>query len=823
MGRREALHRLRQDIRVAGRQLARAPGFALVAVLALGLGIGSSTALFSAARPILFEPLPYPRAERLVTVWDVAADGSPLEVTFGTFREFATRSRSFEALAVARPWQPTLNRVAGAAAAPERVDGQRVSTAYFRTLGVTPALGRSLDAADDRPGGARTVVLSDRLWRRRFAADSGIVGRALTLGDVPHTVVGVMPPTFENVLLPSAEVWTLLQYDPALPPQGREWGHHLHLVARLRPDVGPDEAGRELDRIARTPVSEFARASSAPLDRGLLVRALRDDVTRGVRPAILAALGAVALLLAIACVNVTNLLLARGAARRGEFATRAALGAGRARLVRQLLVEHLLLALAGGTLGVGIAALGVRAIVALAPPGLPRLDAIRVDGAVLAFALGVTLLVGVAFGTVPALVAARTDLHTALGRGGRRIVHGSRRARRALVVTEVALAAVLLVSAGLLLRSMRVLLAVPPGFDPAHVLTLQVPTSGSRFDDAAVTRRYFEQAVEAVRRVPGVTAAGLVSQLPLSGEADAYGVRFAGRAPAGPGADAPDRSVLRYAISPGYLEAMGIPLRAGRALRAGDASPGAPGAVLINESLARRAFRGRDAVGERLRMGGDENPEMTIVGVVGDVRHTSLATDAEDAVYLPSGEIGLLADRTMWLAVRGRGDAAALTPAVRTALWAVDADQPIVRVATMGDRIAASMAARRFLLTLFEAFAGAALALAAIGLYGVLAGSVVERVREIGVRAALGATRRDLLVMVVRQGAALAAVGVALGVAGAVFATRPLTTFLFGVTALDPWTYAAVAMLLLVVSCAACAVPGWRAAQVAPTRALRAE
>jgi putative ABC transport system permease protein len=816
---REAWDRFRQDVRFAARQLARAPGFTVVAALTLALGIGASTAIFSVVHPILLEPLPYPHAARIVAVWDFATDGAPLDVTFGTFRELARRSRSFDALAVVKPWQPVLTRVASTGPTePERLDGQRVSADAFRVLGVPPAIGAGFDASADRPGGPNEVLLSDALWRRRFGADRTIVGRQITLNDAPYTVVGVMPSTFEHVLAPSAELWSLLQYDAALPAQGREWGHHLRMVGRLRAGVDVEDAARELGRIAATPLPDVPRMPWAALQQGLVVRSLRDDIARDVRPVLLAVLGAVLLLLVIACVNVTNLLLARGAARRGEFAMRVAIGAGGGRIVRQLLTESLLLALAGGALGMAVAAIGVRVLVAVSPPGLPRLDAIEVNAAVLAFGLALTTVVGVLFGLAPALYASRSDLRTVLDRSARRTAGGAQTTRRALVVAEVALALVLLVGAGLLLRSVRELLAVPPGFDASHVVTMQVQTSGRRFDDDGVTHRFFEQALDAVRRVPGVTAAGFVSQLPLSGDLDKYGVQFASIPSLEAGEDG---SALRYAVSPGYLEAMRIPLRQGRPLDARDGA-GAPAVALINASYARRTFRDKNPLGERLRLGGEDGPWATVVGVVGDVRHASLAIGDEPAVYVPPAQ-WRFADRARWLVVRARGDAAALVPALRNAVWSVDKDQPVVRIATMAQRVSASAAERRFALTLFEAFGVAALLLAAIGIYGVLSGSVAERVREIGVRAALGASRGDILVLVLRQGTLLTALGAVVGLGAAAIATRALVTLLFGVTPLDPVTYASVAALLLTVSGVACAVPAWRAARVDPSTTLRTD
>ena len=757
-------------------------------------------------------------------IWDIF-EGSRNEVTFHTYRELAERNRSFDDVAVVRPWQPTLT----GADEPERFDGQRVSASYFRSLGVLPALGRDFQSADDVLNGPNVVILSDGLWRRRFAGDSNIIGKQVRFNDDSYTVIGVMPRGFDNVLSPSAEVWAPLQYDAGnIATDGtREWGHALRMVGRLRAGVNVDQAKSDLDRIARAPVPEFPRLSSATLARGLIVNSLQDDVTRGVKPALLAVLGAVILVLVIACVNVTNLLLARSGQRRGEFAMRAALGAPRLRLIRQLVTESLLLAILGGVLGLMVAQFGVRALVALSPPELPRLNAVRVDGPVFVFSLGVTTLIGLMAGLIPALHASRGDLQLGVQQSSRRTAGGHQLTRRALVVAEVAIALVLLVSAGLLLRSLERLFAIDPGFDASHVLTMQVQESGHRFDADTDRDRFFTQALEAVRQVPGVTVAAFTSQLPLSGDLETFGVQFE----LTPNDEPED--TLRYAVNPGYFEAMHIPLRRGRLLDEHDAPPWranvpaeTPQAILISESLAKRKFRGQDPIGQRVRVGPEidraDGPWHTIVGVVGDVKQTSLALGESDAFYTTPTQWTWI-DNVMSLVVRTRGDAAALTPAIRKAIWSVDKDQPIVRVATMDDLLATSAAERRFVLILFEAFGLAALALAATGIYGVLAGSVTERMREIGVRAALGATRGDILALIIRQGMTLTALGIVIGLSGAVAASQLLVTLLFGVSRLDLVTYLDVIALLAGVSAIACSVPAWRAAQVDPSITLRAE
>jgi len=806
-----------QDFRYALRQLRRNPGFAGTAILILGLGIGATTAIFSAVNPILFEPLPYPEASRIMMIWYAGQDGTRIPQTFHTYRELAERNRAFDDMAVMRAWQPTLT----GAEQPERLDGQQVSANYFRVLGVAPAMGRDFQTADDIFHGPKVVMLSDGAWRGHFGADPAIVGRDVKLGGDNYTVIGVMPGAFNNILAPAAEFWSPLQYDPTniASIETREWGHHLRVVARLRPGVSTAQARSDLERIARDRVAEFPRPPWASLSNGLVVNSLQADVAAGVKPALLAVAGAVMLVLLIACVNVTNLLLARGAQRRGEFAMRAALGAARPRLIRQLLTESLLLALLGGAVGMLVAQFGVRALVALSPPGLPRLDAIRLDTPAFVFALGITTVIGLALGLIPALHASRGDLQAGLQQSSMRTAASQQCTRRTLVVAEIAIALVLLVSAGLLLRSLQHLFAIDPGFDASHVITMQVQESGHRFDTDSARAEFFRQALEAVSHVPGVETAAFTSQLPLSGDYESYGVQFE--------SDGNDNAEagLRYAVSPGYFAALHIPLRRGRVLDEHDTA-GAPLAVLLSESFAKRKFPGQDALGKRVRVGPDigyaDRPWATVVGVVGNVKQASLALGESDAFYTSTSQWAWV-DRAQSLVVRTRGDAASLTSSIKNAVWSVDRDQPIVRVATMDSLLTTSEAERRFVLILFEAFGLAALALAATGIYGVLSGSVTERLREIGVRVALGATRQDILRLVIRQGMTLTAVGVVIGLAGAAGATQALITLLFGVSRLDPVTYLGVIALLAGVAGIACGLPAWRAAQIDPASTLRGE
>jgi putative ABC transport system permease protein len=816
--------------------LRKNPGFTAIAIITLALGIGASTAIFSVVNPTLFASLPYPNPERLVMVYERSNDGVQNQPNFADYVGLTERSHSFEAVAAMKSWQPTIT----GNDEPERLEGQRVSAPFLRVLGIGPMIGRDFETADDLHRGPNVVILSHKLWRRRFAADPAILGRQIKLDDEAFVVVGVMPEKFDNVLAPAAELWAPIQYDRSLPPLSREWGHHLQIAGRLKSNIRPVQADSEVDVIARTLAqlysSGYKEAGGPPA--GFLINTMQQDLTASVRPALLAVFGAVILLLLIAAVNVTNLLLARGAQRKGEFAMRAALGAGRARLVRQLLTESVLLSSLSGVVALMVAQFGVRALVALSPPELPRVSAIEVDSAAFAFAFGVTTLVGLAIGLLPALHASRGEVRVGLQQSGGRTVGGHQFARRTLVVAEVAVALVLLVSAGLLLRSLQRLFSVDMGFDSSHLITLRVQESGQRYlhDDARV--RFFHEALERAREVPGVEAAGFTSQLPLSSDNDVYGAVFAQDLQTDPNPSSDKYAFFRYAVTPGYLEAMRIPLLRGRLLNESDNSSAlrfcfsgercgaAPSAVLISESFARRVFSERDPLGERVRLGpatvAPDAPWATIVGVVGDVRQLSLADTGAEAIYVPNSQ-WFWGDMEMTLVVRARGDATALVPALRAAIWSVDKDQPIVSVATMEKLVQQSAAQRRFAFIIFEAFALAALVLSAAGIYGVLSGGVTERLRELAVRAALGASRADLAGMILRQGMLLTGLGIVIGLTIAFAASQALVTLLFGISRLDPVTYLGVITLIAIVSAIACYIPARRATKVDPMIALRCE
>ena len=805
-----------RDVRYAMRRLTRDPVFTGVASLTLALGIGAATAIFSTVNPILFRALPYPGAERIITISDRSPGGTAAEPTYGTFEELASRSRSFESLSAADVWRPSLT---GAQEA-ERLQGLRVSASYFNTLGVMPVVGRTFDSAEDTPGTGRVAVVSDRLVKRRFGAAS-MVGAAITLDGVSHTIVGVMPPGFVDVMSPSTDLWAPLQAQSRASPSAREWGHHYRIVGRLVRGTDIDAARREMEAIARHTVAEFPRVPWAALENGLLVLGLQEDVTAAARPTLVAIMAAAGVLLLIACVNVANLLLARSRRRQAELALRAALGAGSSRLLRQLLTESMVLALVGGVLAFAVAHAGVGALIALSPAGLPQAEAIRVDSVAFGFALAVTTLVGVLVGLVPALTATHVDVRGSLQKVSRTFAGGRNAARGTLVISEVALSLVLLVGAGLLLRSLDRLFAVSPGIRPEHVLTMQVVDAAGRNRSDEERLQYYDQVVSAVRRVPGIIGAAVTSQLPLSGDLDSYGYSQAAFPERQPGEDG---AAMRYAVTPGYFAVMGIPLVRGRLIAETDRAGAAPSFV-ISASLARQMFGDADPLGQQVRFGPDTDgsgPWGTVVGVVGDVKQQSLASTNSAAFYVNPAQ-WRWADPVQSLVVQTSGNAAAMTNAVRQAVWSVDRNKPITRVATMEQLVWNTASVQRFASVVYGTFAIAALLLAAVGLYGVVSAFVAERSREFGIRSALGATRGEIVREVLGNGLRFTAIGVVLGVAGAYATSRLLETLLYGVSRVDPATYAAVITVLASVAVLACLAPARRAASVDPATTLRAE
>jgi putative ABC transport system permease protein len=860
---REWLGDVGRDLRFALRGLRRSPVFAAASILTLALGLGATTAIYSVVHPVLFEALPYPEPERVALVFERDLAGERSRIGFTTYLDIAERSRSFSAVAALSDWYTILTGDGPA----ERLEGQRVSWPFFRALGVAPAVGRDFEEEDDRRGAPPVVILADSLWRARFGGDPDLVGRTIDLDGTPTTVIGVLPAGFESLLGPSARIWRPLRYEPSLPWACRTC-RHLQAVARLAPEASLLSADREMRGLAATLFAEHPTEYPDTVGQGMEVVRLRDELTREVRPALLAVLGAVALVLLVACANVSHLLIARAARRHGELAVRAALGESRGRVVRSFVVESLVLAAFGGFLGVGLAFLGVELLVGMSPPGVPRIENAAVDGTMLGFALALTTFVGLAFGLLPAARITRRRLWRRIaGAASSRATSGAPRGQRsALVVAEVALTLILLVGAGLLFKTLGHLLAAPTGFEPEGVLTVKVEAAGARYETEADVRSFFDRLLAEARALPGVEAASLTSQLPLSGEFDSYGVHFRSRPRANP---EEDPSAHRYAVSSDYLEAMGIRLLRGRGFEPSDfavpaqggeggaegagaagggasggaeggsgtaggdeaepSSEGRPLVVMINQSLARRELGGTDPIGEQIQVGGAgaETPWRTIVGVVADTRQVSL--DAEsDALYIPETQWPWPdSSRTLVVRAAGGGGApaalAALVPAIRERVRALDPDAPITRVATLEELAVTTTARTRFALLLFGLFAAVSVVLAAVGIFGVLAGVVAEREREIGVRTALGASRGEIVRMIVRQGLRLSAAGAGLGLVVSVGCSRFLESLLFGVAPLDPATYAGVTALLVAVALTASWAPARRAARLDPAGALRRE
>ncbi len=806
----DTMGNLASDLRFAVRHLRGTPGFTGLAILIMALGIGATTAIFSVVNPVLFRSLPYQDPGRLVMIWERGADGKESNVGWTTFNDFRARTHTLSQVAVMSYWQATMT----GGAEPERLNGQRVTWSYFNVLGVQPALGRSFLPEEDAQSGARVVILSDGLWRRRFSADPALIGKTISIEGIPFTLIGVMPRGFENVTDQKAQLWSPLRYEASLPYACRTC-RHLRMLGRVGPNLTVGEADKELQSLSTAIVQENPTQYPAA---GMLVVPLQTQITQAARPILLAVLGAVALVLLIACANVTHLLLGRAARRQREFAVRAALGAGRGRIVVQLLTESMLLALVGGVAGLLLAQGGLKLLLALAPSSLPRLSGVELDGPVLAFALGLTTLTGLVFGLAPALAAARGALHATIQRAGVRGGSGSHSGRGILVVSEVALAVMLLLGAGLLLRSLGRLVSVDPGFAADGLLTMEVQTGGPAYREDAPTWAFFDRALQAVRSVPGVENAAFTSLLPMGSNFDSYGVAIEEKPNPNPELNP---SALRFAVSPYYLETMGIPVLRGRGLTQADADSAAPGVVLINQTFAQHMWPDEDPIGKRVRTS-ERNGWRTIVGITGDVHHGGLDEVPIDQMYIPERQWSW-ADNAMTLVVRTKGDPAALTSQIKQAVWSVDKDQPITNIATMNQLLASSAAERRFALRLFGVFAVVAMVLAAAGIYGALSSSVTERTRELGIRLALGATPLNVIRMVLREGGVLIGLGLAIGLTGAALLSRVLQSLLFGVSPHDALAQLMVIAIFGTVGLAAASIPARRAAGLDPIRTLRAD
>jgi putative ABC transport system permease protein len=797
------------DVRLAIRQLRRAPAFAATAIITLGLAIGATASIFSVIDPVLLRPLPYPNQDRLAIVWERMPDGSRDNVGFLTALDIGTQASSIERWAVTSGWEPTLGDTDA-----ERVSGVRVSATYFKTLGVQPALGRDFLAEEDAPGKNRVVILSHALWVRRYNGDASIIGKKIPIDGIQHDVAGVMPASFDNVVSPGAQIWRVIGYAPTQPWACRTC-HHLRMIARIKPGVDPTAAGNELDHIHARLIGAYPKEYASV---GMQIVRMQDEVTREIRPALLAVGGAVALVLLIAVANVINLQLARAVRRREEFAIRVALGAGAWRLTRQSLAEGLVLALFGGVAGAAVALAALPTLVKQLPPNLPRLGAIHLNDSAAALIAAVVLTLAVIMAVV---TGARSgdELGASLRSAKRLSTGGQHLTRSTLVVVEVALAVMLLVSAGLVGRSLMKLLDVNAGFDPTHLLTMEVDVTGPRYRDNAVVFAYHDRVREAVRALPGVVSVGLSNQVPLAGNVDMYGVVNVDNPPTNP-EQSPNAD--RYVVSTDFLATMRIPIVKGRAFTAAENRDSTAYVALVSEALAARVWPGEDPIGKHFRVGGDQAPVRTVIGVTGNVKHRGLDAVATRQWYIPERQ-WLAADVQVILVVRTAGDPALLGQTVRKTIAAIDPTQPVINITTMDQFIEQSTAQRRLALVLFVAFATAALLLAIAGIYGVLAGTVAERTREIGLRSALGATPREIVALILRQGGLLAGLGITIGLVSAAALTRYLATFLFGVQQRDPATFVSVVVVLTLVTFAACGIPALRAVRIDPSEALRCD
>ena len=814
-----------QDLRYAIRSLLQRPGFTLVATLTLALGIGANSAIFSVLHGVLLRPLPYANAAAIVlphTRWSANPRGP-----FSLPEYFDLREQT-QALERVGAYSNGTLTLTGAGEA-ERLRAGYVTADALPVLGVAPVLGRGFTAEEDAPGRPAVVILGDGLWRRRFGGDPAIVGRTLTLDDIPTTVIGIMPPGFQlpsHYAVPGMELWTLLQLDPATNRSERG-GHWLEVVGRLHPGLTVEAADREVAALVAGMVRQYPYEYQQDFG-GFAVPAMEESVGR-IRPVLVLLMGAVGLLLLIACANVASLLLARAEARQREIAVRAALGARSGRLVRQLLTESLVLAAVGGGAGVLLASWLVHALVAAAPPTLPRLESIGLDGWSVAFAAVLSLGTGLLFGLAPALHAAGPNLFLMLTDGGRAGTAGRQRQRlrRGLVVAQIGLALVLLVGAGLLIQSFARLRGVDPGFVPDGLLTARLELSPVRYPRNDQIRAFYEELVRRLEQVPGVAAVATVKALPMTQlELGDWSFVEEGRHSLPP---RPADWVLAnwQAVSPGYFETMRIPLLQGRDVAAAD-RVGAPGVAIVNRTLARRAWPGGDALGKRILLGGGASDSVwrTVIGVAGDVRHRGLDVEPQPEIYLPHAQFPAgtgTALRTLRLVLRSERDPVALTSAVRAAVASLDPDLPLAEVQTMEEAMGSWAAERRLTMLLVAGFAVVAIVLGGVGIYGVMAHMVAQRTREIGIRIAVGAVPREILALVLRQGAWLAGLGIAAGTLAGLGAARLLSGLLYGIAPTDVPTFLATAVLLAAVAAAASLLPAVRATRIDPIEALRAE
>ena len=800
-----------QDLHYALRRLMKAPGFTLVAVLTLALGIGANSAIFSVVNGVLLKPLPYPEPDRLVGVYHTT-DGQRAVMSGPNYSDIARLATTLENAAAISTSRMILTGEGEAT----RLPVAEVSASLFNVLGVRPEIGRTFNADENTPGRTNLVVLAHGLWEQRFGSDPAVIGRRIMLDGVPREVIGVMPRGFSY---PSErQAWLPIEYDQNFVARQRgAW--YLSVVARLKPGVTPGQAAAEIETLGRNLARQHPDSNA---EIGMTAFPLLEAMVGDIRQSVLILLGAVGFVLLIACTNVANLLLARAAAREPEMAVRTALGAGRGRLVRQLLTESLVLSVLGAAFGLLLAVWGVELLIALKPQGIPRLSNVRVDGIVILFTFATALLTGVLFGLVPAFTATR-GLSASLKEGGRGAVtsRGGTRVRGALVVAELALAVMLLAGAGLLMRSFVKLQAVDPGFKTEQTLTFELTLPDARYEQDEPRIAFFDQLLPRLRALPGVRSASAVLGLPLSGLDLIISFEVAGRPPVPP---SQQPSMQVRVATPDYFDAVGIPIKRGRGFTEDDRAT-TPRVVLITEAAARQFFPGEDPIGKTIKLGWGRGPGKPkaggeVVGIVGDIKDAALNEPNPPQIYMPLRQ---WPTSFMTVVVKTSVPPASLADAARAQVAAIDPNLPLSNVSTLEAVVAKSISQQRFYLTLLMVFAAVALVLAAIGIFGVLSYAVSQRTREIGIRMALGAQERSVITLIVRQAMVLVASGIALGTAAALFLSDTMTKMLFSVKPTDPATFASVAGVLMGVALFASYIPARRATRVDPIVALRSE
>jgi putative ABC transport system permease protein len=797
-------------MRYAVRILRKNPGFSFAAVLALTLGIGANTAIFSIVNAVVFRPLPYKDPDRLVMLGYAYHEASP-----GNFLEWRERNHVFESMAALQFWTANLTGDDN----PVRLYGYAVSPSLFPMLGVQPALGRAFAPDEEEPGKDNVVILSHALWQSRFGSDPALIGKTLTINGKVRTVVGVMPPNFQ--FYEPSQIWIPLPFDA--DDRNARKANYLIAVARLKPGVTLQSAQADMTNIARVLEQQYPETNTNAVVK---LVPLYDVIVGSIRPALLMLMGAVIFVLLIACANVANLLLAHSASRQKEIAIRVAIGAGRFRLIQQLMTESILLSMLGGVAGLLMAIWLTHFLVATMPESaeslLPRLKELTIDGRVLGFTLFISVLTGVVFGLAPALQISRPDLNETLKEGSKGVAGGfrGRRLRSLLVVTEVALSLILLISAGLMIRSFVNLLEVNPGFNTNNILTARISLSPQKYRDAGEMTAFYQQVLERIKTLPGVQGVGLVSNLPIGGGDQSGGFIIEGQPAPKPG-EMPIASI-RIA-SPDYFRTLGIPIIRGRSFTEQDTS-GQPAVVLINETLAHQYWPKDDPIGKRVKNPGQagttEPPWLTIIGVVGDIKHGALTANPKSELYFNYLQGPA---RNMVFVIHTASEPLALGPAVRAQVLSVDKEQPLSDIRSLDEIISDSVYLNRFSMVLLGIFATVALILATVGIYGVMSYAVTQRTHEIGIRMALGAEPRDILRLVVKQGLMLGLIGIGLGLLAAFAVTRVMESLLYGVGVSDPLIFVAVSLLMAVVACLASYIPARRATRVNPLIALRYE